>query len=90
MFHAIRKPRPRVLRLFVYRHRRWGKVRISERPDRNEIPVRSEVSIPIQGCSTIGAEVESNLATYLPVSLEDLAEAFNPDLRLREGGTITC
>jgi hypothetical protein len=90
MFHAIGKLRPHMLRFFEYRHRWWGKVRISERSDRNEIPVRPDISVPIQGCSTVGAEIESNLAACLPVSLEDLAGAFDPDLCLREGSTTTC
>ena len=90
MFHAIGKQRPRVPRRFVYGHRRWGKVRIGERPNGNEVPVRPDISIPIQGCSTIGAEVEPNLATRIPISLEDLAGAFNPNLHFRESGTVTC
>lgn len=34
--------------------------------------------------------MESNLAAGLSVSLEDLAMAFDPDLRIREGSTMTC
>jgi hypothetical protein len=34
--------------------------------------------------------MESNLAPGLSVSLKDLAVAFDPDLRLREGSTMTC
>src|ERR1700679_553895 len=63
MLHAVGKLRPCVPRRFVNRHRRRGKIRIGECPGRKEIPVRPNISVPIQGGSTIGAEVESNLAS---------------------------
>src|ERR1700754_2864012 len=82
--HPIGKLHPPVLRLFKNRHRWRGKSRISKRADRNEIPIRPHISVPIQGCPTVGTKMKSNLATCLPVSLEDLAGAFDLNLCLRE------
>src|ERR1700752_4053893 len=90
MFQPIGEPHPRVLRFFEYGHGWRGKVWISERADRNDIPARPDIGLPIQGCPTVRAKIESNLATCLPVSLEDLAEPFDPDLCRREGRATPC
>ena len=90
MFNAIRKLRPGVLRFFEYGRRWWGKVRIGERPDRCDVQIRADIRLPIQGRSTVGAKIEANLPTRLSSPLEDLCEAFDPDLSLRQGGTAGC
>jgi len=90
MFHSIRKLHPGVLRLLEYGDRWRGKVRISERSDRKNVCVRSGISFPIQGGSTVGAEIEANLPSRLSIAIEDLCVTFDRDLSLREASNTGC
>src|SRR5215469_6148189 len=90
MFHSIRKLRPGVPRFLEYGHRWRGEVRISESSDRKDVKVRPGISFPIQGCSTVGAEIEANLPSGLCLPIEDLCFTFDRDLSLREASNVGC
>src|SRR5215472_15867882 len=90
MFHSIRKLRPGVPRFLEYGHRRRGEVRISESSDRKDVKVRLGISFPIQGCSTVGAEIEAHLPSRLSIAIAALCFAFDRDLSLREAGNVGC
>jgi hypothetical protein len=90
MYHFIRKLRPGVPRFLEYGHRWRGEVRISESSDREDVKVRPGISFPIQGCSTVGAEIEANLLSRLAMPIEDLSLAFDRDLSLHEASNAGC
>src|SRR5579859_588943 len=67
--------------------RRRRKVRVREPPDRDDAPPWTYIGMPIQRCPAFRAEVESNLATFLTIPLEELAVSFDRHLRVLKNCT---
>jgi hypothetical protein len=90
MFRSIRELRPGVSRFLKYGHQWRGEVRISESSDRKDVQTRPGISLPTQGCSTVGAEMEANLPSGLSLPIEDLCFTFDRDLSPRKAGNVGC
>jgi hypothetical protein len=61
-----------------------------ESSDRKDVQIRPGISLPIQGCSTVGAEMEANLPSEFSLTIEDLCFTFDRDLSLRKADNVGC